>query len=133
MSGSNQYNRPGARYYVNAATRQRNHGDPCVEDNMVGVAQKQKQPSSTIALASYKVIAVGESHVIINKGVVRVPFVAGAVKGSTVWINITNDAITLTDPGAGNGRKFGRVVEIAGQRATETGFMRVDLDAKDSF
>lgn len=133
MSGANQYNRPGTRYIVNASTRQRNHGDPAVEDNVVGIVNKQKQPASTAALATYKQIAVAEPCVMIVKGVVRVPFVAGAVKGSTVWLNATNDVLTLVDPGAGNGRKFGRVVEIAGQRATETGFMRVDLDMKDSF
>lgn len=133
MSGANQYSRPGLRYPVNASTRQRNHGDPAVEDNIVGIVNKQKQPSSTAALSSYKQIAVAEPCVMIVKGIVRVPFVATAVKGSTVWINVTNDVLTLVDPGAGNGRKFGRVVEIAGQRATETGFMRVDLDMKDSF
>lgn len=134
MSGGNQYNRPGTRYYVNSATRQRNHGDPCVEDGFaVGVAQKQKQPAATAALSAAAVIAAAEAFVIICKGIVRVPFVAGAVKGSTVWINNTNDALTLADPGSGNGRKFGRVVEIAGQRGTGAGFMRVDLDAKDSF
>jgi hypothetical protein len=133
MSGANQYNRPGTRYYVNAATRQRNHGDPAVEDNVVGISQKQRQPSAAAALTSYRVIAAAESFVIICKGIVRVPFVAASVKGSTVWINVTNDALTLADPGGGNGRKFGRVVEIAGQRGTEVGFMRVDLDAKDSF
>lgn len=133
MSGANQYNRPGTRYYVNAATRQRNHGAPCVEDGVVGIAQKQKAVSSAAGLVQPAVIAAAEPFVIICKGVVRVPFVAASVKGSTVWMNVTNDALTLTDPGGGNGRKFGRVVEIAGQRGTETAMMRVDLDMKDSF
>lgn len=133
MSGANQYNRPGARYYVSSATRQRNHGDPAYEDGRSGIAQKQKTVPSTSALSAARVIAAAEAFVIIVKGVVRVPFVAGAVKGSTVWINITNDVLTLADPGGGNGRKYGMVTEIAGQRATEAGFMRVDLDARDSF
>lgn len=127
------YNRPGARYYVNASSILRLHGDACVEDNVVGVANKQKQPLVTAGLTAYNQIQVGEPFAIINKGIVKVPTVGGAVKGSTVWINVTNQVLTLTDPGAGNGRKFGRVVEIAGQRGTQTGFMRVDLDAKDSF
>lgn len=127
------YNRPGSRYYVNAATRQRNHNAVCVEDNVVGVAQKQKSVAGDQGLANQAVILAAEPFVIVCKGIVKVPFVAASVKGSTVWINVTNDALTLADPGGGNGRKFGRVVEIAGQRNTQTGFMRVDLDLKDSF
>lgn len=129
MAGGNQYNRPGTRYYVNAAAAQINHGDPAIADSVVGVAQKQKQPSSTAALSAAAVIAVGEPYVIICKGVVRVPFVAASVKGSPVYIT-AGGVLTLTS--AGN-TKFGRVVEIAGQRGTTTGFMRVDLDMKDSF
>jgi hypothetical protein len=129
------YNRPGTRYYVNSASRARQHRAACVEDNVVGTAQKQKQPTSDVGLAgnAQTTIAVGEPFVIICKGVVKVPFVAGFAKGDPVWINITNDVLTEADPGGGNGRKFGRVVEIQGQRGTETGFARVDLDMKDSF
>lgn len=126
------YNRPGSRYYT-TATVAHNHGDACHEDNVVGVAQKQKTPSSTAALSTYQQIGIGESFVIVCKGIVKVANVTSAVKGSTVWIHATTQALTLTDPGGGNGRKFGRVVEIAGQRGVESGKMRVDLDMKDSF
>lgn len=126
------YNRPGGRFYANSSLA-RVHGQACQESNYVGVAQKQKQPASDQGLSVQANIAVAEPFCIITKGIVTVPFVATSVKGSTVWINVTNDVLTLTDPGGGNGRKFGRVHEIQGQRATPTGFMRVDLDAKDSF
>lgn len=129
------YNRPGTRYYVNAASRARQHRAACVEDNVVGTAQKQKQPTSDVGFtgSAQTTIALAEPFAIVCTGIVKVPYVATAAKGSTVWINVTNDALTLVDPGAGNGRKFGRVVEIQGQRGTETGFMRVNLDMKDSF
>lgn len=130
------YNRPGTRYYT-TATKAVLHKGAVVEDNIVGVAQKTKQPLSSQGIGGSPDpqvnIPIGETFTIVCAGIVKVPFVATSVKGSTVWINITNNALTLTDPGAGNGRKFGRVVEIQGQRGTETGFMRVNLDAKDSF
>jgi hypothetical protein len=130
------YERPGRRHYA-TAIRALSHGAPCVVDEFVGVASKQKQPLSSAGLGGTPNpqinIPIGEQFVIVEAGIVLVPYVATAAKGSTVWINVTNDALTLTDPGAGNGRKFGRVEEIQGQRNTPTGFMRVNLDRKDSF
>jgi hypothetical protein len=75
-----------------------NHGDPAIEDNVVGVAQKQKQPSSTAALSAATVIAIGEPYVIICKGVVRVPFVATCVKGTPLYITAAG-VLTVTAPG----------------------------------
>jgi hypothetical protein len=127
------YNRNGTRYYVLSASRQRVQGAPAVEDSVVGVVQKQVQPKGDVGLSVQAIIAAAEPCVIVCKGIVQVPFVATSVKGSTCWIHATTDALSVADPGAGNGRKFGRVVEVQGQRGTPTGFMRVDLDSKDSF
>jgi hypothetical protein len=98
MAGGNQYNRPGTRYYVNAAAAALNHGDPAIADGVVGVAQKQKQPSATAALSAATVIAIGEPYVIICKGVVRVPFVATCVKGTPLYITAAG-VLTVTAPG----------------------------------
>lgn len=129
-------NRPGRIKYV-TATKTTTHGAPCAESNFVGVAVKQTAPSWSTAYSAQQTIAIGEKFAIIAKGYVEVDSaiagLAGAVKGDTVWINNTNNALTLTDPGAGNGRKYGRVSELAGQRGGATNRLRVDLDSKDSF
>jgi hypothetical protein len=126
------YERPGAGHYT-TATKAVTHGQLTVEDNIVGVAIKQKAAGWAAGLAAQNAIGIGESFHIRTQGIRQVAFVASAVKGSTVWIHVTTNAVTLTDPGSGNGRKVGRVREIQGQRGCPTGFMRVDLDDKDSF
>lgn len=126
------YDRPGARFYT-VATKAVQHGAPCTEENVSGTAIKQKAPGATAALSTHQTIAIGEAFAIKNKGIVEVPAVAGVIPGDTVWINATNNVLTEADPGVGNGRKYGRCVEVAGDRGTPTGRMRVDLDAKDSF
>jgi hypothetical protein len=127
------YNRPGTRYYVTAATKAVLHGKPCTEDGVVGTAQKQKQPLSSAGIGGSPDpqvnIPVGEAFAIVCKGIVKVPFLTGAAKGDALYIIAATNV--LTETAAGN-LKFGRVVEIQGQRGTETGFMRVDLDMKDS-
>lgn len=125
------YERPGEGFYA-TATKACSHGQLVVEDNVVGVAIKQKANAWDAPLAGRDDIAIGEAFHIRTKGIKQIDFVTGAVKGSPVYINATNNAVTLTDPGAGNGRRAGRVVEIQGQRGTPTGKMRVDLDLKDS-
>ena len=123
------YSRPGYMYYATATTTH-NHGDPVIYDGITGVAVKQKAPSSGAGSGTpQKQIANGEAFAIISKGVVQVPNSITAVKGSPVYIT-AGHALTLTGPGAG---KFGRVVEVAGQRGTPAGMMRVDLDRKDTF
>jgi hypothetical protein len=126
------YNRPGTRYYVLGATKAMVHGAPCVEDGIVGTAQKTKQPNSAAGLAGgvQQAIGIGEPFTIVCKGIVKVPFVAGFAKGDPVYITAATNA--LTETAAGN-VKFGRVVEIQGQRGLESGFARIDLDMKDSF
>jgi hypothetical protein len=123
------YERPGEGHYA-TATKVVNHGAPVVEDGIVGIAIKQKAAKWDAGLASQAQIGIGEPFHIRTKGVRQVPFVATAVKGTPVYIVAATNALTLT--AAGN-VKFGRVLEVQGQRGTPTGFMRVDLDAKDSF
>lgn len=124
------YSRPGYMYYA-TATKAVNHGDPCVENGVCGVAVKQKAPPSTAAAGTpQKQIAVSEPFAIISKGVVQVPNTITATKGAPIYITAATNALTLT--AAGN-VKYGLCVEVAGQRGTPTGRMRVDLDKKDSF
>jgi hypothetical protein len=129
-------NRPGRIKYV-TATKTTTHGNPCVEVNFCGVAVKQVPPSWSTAYSAQQTIAIGEKFAIIAKGIVEVDSaiagLSGAVKGDTVWINNTNNALTLTDPGSGNGRKYGRVAGLAGERGGASNRLRVDLDSKDSF
>ena len=113
------------------ATKAVNHGLPCVESGMVGVAIKQK--ALGVGAGSgipQKQIGIGEAFVIINKGVVEVANLITAVKGSAIYIVTATNLLTLVATG---NVKFGRCVEVAGTRGTPTGMMRVDLDAKDTF
>lgn len=129
-------NRPGRRYDA-VAVRAVVHGAPCVVDTVAGVASKQKAPVATAGLGGAPNpqinIPIGEKFVIITKGEVNVPVVASAPRGTTIWINKTNDALSIADPGTGNGIKFGKVVAVAGERAVPTGYMAVDLDQRASF
>lgn len=110
------------------------HGAPVTVNNHVGIAVKQRPAAAGAASGTpQKQIAISEQFAIITKGIVEVLTVGSPVKGDTVWINVTNNVLTLTDPGGGNGRKFGRVAELPGERGGRTTHMRVDLDAKDSF
>jgi predicted RecA/RadA family phage recombinase len=131
------YNRPGTRYYA-SATKAVTHGAPVVENGVVGVAQKQKQPLSSVGIGGSPNpqvnIPIGEAFAIVNKGIVQVPYVGAAAKGTPVYITAASNALTLTGPGAPpTTYKYGVVVEVQTQRGTPTGFMRVDLDLKDSF
>lgn len=129
------YERPGERYYPAAATKAVNHGDPTIEDGVAGVAIKQQPaPFGTgLGAAIITQVQVGEDFVIDTKGIVEVPAVGGAGKGDPVWITIADNTLVAADPGGGLGAKYGRVYELAGERDTPTGKMRVNLDAKDSF
>ncbi len=125
------YERPGQGHY-SAATKITNHGAPCVEDSIVGVAIKQKASKWDAGLVGRNQVAIGEQFHIRTKGIRQVPFVTGAVKGSAIYIVTATNALTLTAQTAPTGYKYGKVVEVQGQRGTPSGFMRVDLDQKDS-
>lgn len=130
------------------ATAARQHGDICAEDNVVGVAVKQKAvPAGAAAgAATQQAIASGEPFAIISKGVVQIynttngrsgGTALSAVKGSPVYVTVaagatpTAPTLALAGPATATLLKVGRVVEVAGQRGTPTGMMRVDLDKKD--
>lgn len=121
------YSRPGyMRYDVNGGTAL-THGQPVKSaKGFVGVAVKQKSPNWDVAVTAQQTIAAAEPFAIISKGVVQVPFVAGFADGDRVYIDATN---TLTETAAGN-TAFGRVVEVAGERGTPSGKVRIDLDDK---
>jgi hypothetical protein len=140
------YSRPGYMHYTTATAAHR-HGDPVVYDKVVGVAVKQKGAPSDVGLGSEaagyasQAIASGEAFAIISKGIVQIYNTTNgrkggtnlaAVKGSPVFITAAH-ALALAGPAAETGPyKFGRVVEVAGQRGTPAGMIRVDLDKKDS-
>ena len=127
--------RPGQRVYV-TATKAVAHGNPATELGFTGVAIKQLLPAGGTGLGdtSFYTVGVGEKFVIQTKGQVYVNNVDAATttfaKGAAVYIIPASNLITSAS--AGN-LKFGRVMEIAGERGIGTGKMRVDLEARDSF
>lgn len=124
------YERPGERYYPAAATKAVNHGDPCEEDGIVGVAIKQQPaPFGTgLGAAVITQVQVGEDFVIDCKGIVEVPAIGSPSKGELVYITDATNA--LGNAGGAGTHVFGRIVELAGERDTPTGKMRVNLDLK---
>lgn len=123
------YNRPGKLYYT-TATKAVAHGDAVIENGISGVAVKQKVapfgtgPATNAALYT---VQIGEDFGIIDKGIVQVAAVSTPAKGDAIYITASSNALTKT---ASGNVKYGVVVEIAGQRGTPTGKMRVDLDLK---
>lgn len=131
------YNRPGSGVYVtnstpgNPAPVPINHGSPQVNAGFVGVAVKQVNRAWDQGLANQAVIDVGEQYYLITKGTVQ-PLNTG------ISANVKGDPIYITPAGAltatpGTNAKFGRIIEVAGQRGVPTGKVRIDLDSKDSF
>lgn len=128
------YVRPGKIYYA-TATKDVNHGAPVIENNIPGVAIKQKAPAFGIGPQTNPalvLIATGEQFAIETKGIVEVPVtgISSPAKGDAVYITAADN--TLSKTASGN-QKFGRIVELAGQRGTKTGFCRIDLDHKATF
>lgn len=122
--------RPGNAFYtVNASAAPIKHGAPCVSEGRVGTAIKQKAPAWSAGFADQDMIAVGEEFVIRTKGYGEYEEVTGFAVGDPVYITAAN---VLTETATGN-TKFGRVIEIEGERGTPTNKVRIDLDAKDSF
>lgn len=118
---------PGRMYYA-VATKSTQHGAPCVEDGVAGVAVKQKAPSATTALSTHRTIAISERFAIIAKGIVQIPAEAGFAKGDNLYINPTNNDVSETDDATTV--PLGKIVEVAGDRGVPTGSVRVDLDFK---
>jgi hypothetical protein len=122
------------------ATKAVNHGAPCAENGVVGVAVKQKAVSAAAGIGGspdpQKQIGIGEQFAIISKGIVQVPIVGSPAKGTPVFLTAASNALTLTGPAAPpTTLKFGLVVELPTdnpRRGVPTGYMRVDLDKKDA-
>jgi hypothetical protein len=122
------YSRPGAIQLV-TATKAVWHGHPTVENNFVGVAVKIKAPAAGAGSGTpQSQIAIGEDFNLIKKGEVQVAAVSGAAKGDAIYIVAASNTLTKT---AGGNVAFGRVSAVAGEKGCPSGFMRVDLDAKD--
>ena len=132
--------RPGKMFYPTAATKAVVHGLPVVEENIPGVAIKQGAPAfgtgpgfvGAAVNPALVTIAIGEKFVILSKGIVEVPVqnISAGVKGDAVYIDAATNLLSKT---ASGGTKYGRIVEIAGQRGTRTGYVRIDLDHKATF
>lgn len=124
------YSATGKMFYTaNGSGGALTHGQPVKSENVVGVAVKQGIPAWDTAVANLDKIATSENYAIITKGIVQVDEVAGFAVGDKVYITSGN---VLTEVATSN-TKFGRVVEIEGERGTPTNKVRIDLDAKDSF
>lgn len=104
-------------------------GAPVTEEGVVGVAVKQKTPSWDSAVATHVEIADDEDFAILTHGVVEVDTVAGFAVGDPVYIDASDNSLTET---ATDNIPFGRVVEVAGERGTPTGKVRINLDFKDN-
>lgn len=125
------YSRPGAGVYVtNGSGGTIKHGQPFTRDGFAGVAVKQKANSWKDGISTQALIADGEKFFLITKGIVQVPTVSGFAVGDDVWIIAAENKLTETE---GSNVRFGRVVEVAGERGTPTGMVRIDLDLKDGF
>lgn len=124
------YSRPGfAEYVTNESGGTLEQNAPFTDGNFVGVAIKQKAGHWQDGLTTQTVIAEGEEFLLLTKGVVEVTTVAGLEVGDAVYITSENK---LTKTESGN-TKFGQVTEVAGERGTPSGMVRIDLDKKDSF
>lgn len=122
---------PGVMHY-SVATKQVTHGDPTVEDHMAGIAYKQQEKSWTLGSAGRDVIAVAESFAIAHKGqwFVRAALITTPAKGDPLFITEVDNTLSKTT--AAGKVPFGRIVSLAGDnRGTPTGYVVVDLDARD--
>jgi hypothetical protein len=124
------YNRPGPGVYVTRTGAAVQHGAPAVESNFAGVAVKQKTRGWSDPVSNQATIDVGEAYFLVTKGVVQVPNtgISASVKGDPIWITTAGVLTTATGT-----PKFGRIVEVAGNRGVPLGKVRIDLDSKDSF
>lgn len=129
MSATSGYERPGRVVYLTAAS-DLTHGQAVKQSGFVGQAIKQAAPSWQTGYSAVKTIATDEDYALRIKGVVCVPStgISSPAVGDAVYITSGN-ALTKT---SSSNTAFGRIVGVAGSRGVPTGFVRIDLDAKDS-
>jgi hypothetical protein len=129
------YNRPGSVLVDVIATKQVNHGTITFEDGVPGVAVKTLADPATAGLVNPKVIAIGEAFNMIIKGIVQIANAgtgAPYARGAALYLTKATNAITNVGPASATVARLGTVTEVAGTRGTPTGFMRVNLDTKDT-
>src|SRR5438552_2385023 len=123
--------RPSAVRVDVVATKVTPHGTLCVENNIPGVAVKTKEEAISAGIPARTSIAIGEKFNQIVAGVVQVDNAgtgAPYARGDAIYIIPATNVVTNV---ATANVKVGRVEEIAGERQTPTGKMRVNLDLKD--
>lgn len=126
------YLRPGVVSY-HVATKQVVHGNPTTEDHVAGTAVKQQEKSWTLGTANRDRVEIGEPFAILHKGEAQIPasLVSAPAKGDPIFITEADNTLTKTT--AAGKLPFGRIISIAGDnRGTPTGFIRIDMDARDS-
>lgn len=125
----------GRAFYC-VATKVVAHNAPATELGIAGRAVKQLAAPVGTGLGSTLItnVQIGEAFIIRSKG--RHYFTNSRseggtfAKGDAVYIIPATNLLTAVST---SNVKFGRVVEIAGERGVGTGKMRVDLDMRDSF
>lgn len=123
---------PGARHDA-VATKAVLHGDPCIEDNIPGVAFKSTQslPYTDPTTATIKTVQVSEAFVIEFGGMVEArtaAFVGAALPTKGAKLYIVSASNLLTTVATGN-VKFG----IAEAILTSRGLAKINTNARDSF
>jgi hypothetical protein len=131
------YRAPGHSVYVtNGSSSIYLHGQPVIETRdtgeEVGIAVKQKAAHWSDGLTAQNQIQIGEPYLILRSGVVQVAVPNGSTfnDGDPIYITSAN-VLTTT---ASSNTAFGRVVETTlDGRGVPTGFVRVNLDERNSF
>jgi hypothetical protein len=129
------YDRPGKITYVpQGPGAPVQHNAPVKVGALRGFAIKQKATKWSDGFSAggpATTIGATEPFAVKAKGVGLAPLVSGATRFAGCWINPDN---TLAlDGGVANSVKLGLIVELPGDRGCPAGFMRVDLDLRDSF
>lgn len=113
------------RVYYATASKEVEHGAPAEEDNFGGIAIKQQARDYDAASPAYKTIAVGEDFAILVRGEVEIA--ADHANGTLLYIDPDDNTVTETST---NNVVLGRVTNVAGERGTPAGHIRVNLDIK---
>lgn len=122
--------RPGRAVHI-VANKELTHGAPHYQGGLVGIVQKQDEPKAFDSEASRKKVASGVKYVLLVKGEVEIPALAGATVGQAVFVNMTTDVATLTQ-GTAETVPLGRVTNLPSTFGLNATTMRVDMDLKDT-
>jgi hypothetical protein len=109
------------------------HGDPACEDGFAGIAIKTQEQSWTLGIANRSQIGVGEAYTIWHKGkvYVRSSLISAPAVGDPLFIAEATNALTKAT--AAGLFPFGKIDAVAGgNRGVPTGYVSVDMDARDA-